>query len=133
MSSIRETTAEVGGRIRRLREAQGLNQAELADRIQLSRSSVAKIEVGGQDLTMATLLEFVAVFGVTAGALLGTEPMPPLTAVPKVTIRRGAFTVECSHCGPVRAVATRTAAMVARDEHLAAPHCPTDRPATKEA
>jgi transcriptional regulator with XRE-family HTH domain len=60
----------VGIRIRGIREALGLNQAELAKRINLERTSVVNIEAGRQRLLMQTVEEFARALGTTPKNIL---------------------------------------------------------------
>lgn len=46
---------EIGRQIRELREAQGLTQSQLADRMRTTQSVVARLEAGGSKPTLSTL------------------------------------------------------------------------------
>jgi transcriptional regulator with XRE-family HTH domain len=62
-------------RVRAIREAMGLTQAEFAKRLRVSRNTVARMEVGLQVITpvMALLLSYVArEAGVDAASHTGT-------------------------------------------------------------
>jgi transcriptional regulator with XRE-family HTH domain len=53
-----------GGRLRALREARGLSQAELGERAGLNQFSVAKLEQGVREPTWATALALARALGV---------------------------------------------------------------------
>lgn len=46
---------EIGEQVRRIREARGLSQAELARRMATSQSAIARLEAGGVDPKVGTL------------------------------------------------------------------------------
>ncbi len=81
--TLRNTTAEMsdptslGKRLRRLREARGWTQQDLADRLSLDRSTVSCYEAGRRtpDIHMAD--KIAALFGIGVDSLLGraNEPM----------------------------------------------------------
>lgn len=86
----------LGWRIRHLRLRAGLSQAEVAEKTELSRGSITNMEGDRQEPTLKTLVILSGLFGVTVGALAGTEPMPVLP--PEVRIR-ATFAVSCEECG----------------------------------
>jgi transcriptional regulator with XRE-family HTH domain len=59
--------AEFGAKLKRARERAGLTQKELADRVDLPRTSVTNIEHGRQRIALHQLVQFAAA--------LGTEPL----------------------------------------------------------
>jgi transcriptional regulator with XRE-family HTH domain len=61
---------KVGGTIRRLREAQGLTQAALAQRAGLSRMHVIRIEGDAISPTLDTLAKVAGALGVTVQRVL---------------------------------------------------------------
>jgi transcriptional regulator with XRE-family HTH domain len=61
---------QVGGHIRRTRAGAGLTQLNLADRIGLTRSSVANIEGGRQRIPLHTLVAIASVLNAPLGDLL---------------------------------------------------------------
>jgi transcriptional regulator with XRE-family HTH domain len=67
------TLADVGQRIRAYRTAAGQLQHELAAAVGLSRSSIANLEAGRQDITVTTLLGIAHYLGVTPADLLSTS------------------------------------------------------------
>lgn len=81
------TLAAFGQRVRALREAVGLRQADLAAKVGLARASIANIEAGRQDTTVTVLLALADTLGTTGGALLGETPGPsvPLSLLVRVT------------------------------------------------
>lgn len=62
--------AEVGGRIRELREARGLNLHELARLCGISASALSLIETGKRDLRVTSLCRIAGALRVAAGDLL---------------------------------------------------------------
>jgi transcriptional regulator with XRE-family HTH domain len=69
----------VGQRLRQLREAQGLTQEQLAARLQLegcdiTRSALAKIEVGQRHLYVDELKLFSILLNVSCEELLPSKP-----------------------------------------------------------
>jgi transcriptional regulator with XRE-family HTH domain len=54
--------AEVGRRLRSLRRAAGLNQAEVAERAGLDRTTVSRAELGDNP-TLLTLIRLLRVYG----------------------------------------------------------------------
>ena len=72
-------------RLKQLREAKGLSQAELARRINVGRDSYNKYERTGIQPTYETLINLATEFGVSVDYLLGKSetpnPTPPDTAV----------------------------------------------------
>ncbi len=61
---------EVGRRLREARQAAGLTQSGLAERVALSRTSITNIEQGRQRLTLDGLMRLAAVVGVAPGQLI---------------------------------------------------------------
>lgn len=61
---------EVGAAIRKARISKGLNQQELADLVDLRRTSIVNIEGGRQRLPLTTLYDIADALGVQAVSLL---------------------------------------------------------------
>jgi transcriptional regulator with XRE-family HTH domain len=64
------TEQQLAERIRTLRERLGLTQADVAERIDLSRSTLAQIELGQRKVTAMELIAFAKTFGVSVEELL---------------------------------------------------------------
>lgn len=65
---------KIGYRIKKFRKARGMSQQELADAMQYrSRSTIAKLECGENDIPQAKIAEFAKVLGTTPAALMGFE------------------------------------------------------------
>lgn len=62
--------AEVGGRIRKLRDARGLNLHELARLCGISASALSLIETGKRDLRVTSLYRIAVALRVAAGELM---------------------------------------------------------------
>ena len=60
----------VGARIRIIREALGLTQGELADRVDLDRTSVTNIETGRQRMLLHTVEDIATALGTNAKNLM---------------------------------------------------------------
>jgi transcriptional regulator with XRE-family HTH domain len=58
-------TAELGDRLRTLRETRALTQAELAERIGVARTSITNIEGGHQNLSVGRLFVLAMTLGVS--------------------------------------------------------------------
>lgn len=69
----------VGVRIRNARQRANLTQTELAQRLDMTRSSVANFEAGRQRVTLHTLLQIAEELKTPAAELL-VEPAPSLEA-----------------------------------------------------
>ncbi len=59
-----------GARVRMIREAMGIDQATLAERVGLQRTSITNIEAGRQRVLLADVQKFADGFGVTTKHLL---------------------------------------------------------------
>ena len=62
-------------RIRDLRIAQGMQQADLARELKVSRVSISRYETGERDPDLATILRLCDIFGCTTDYLLGRSPV----------------------------------------------------------
>ena len=60
----------IGRRIRNLRDTHNLTQAQLAEQVDLSRTSIVNIEQGRQKVMIHTLYRLADVFGVPVTSLL---------------------------------------------------------------
>ena len=60
-------------RIRELREAAGMTQADLAERLQVSVPTVSRWESGVIRPSVGNLIELAEIFGVTTDAILGRD------------------------------------------------------------
>ncbi len=63
---------EVGGLIFKARKAAGLTQAELSERLDISRAAIANFETGRQNLSLVRLFEIADVLGVSVQSLIPT-------------------------------------------------------------
>jgi transcriptional regulator with XRE-family HTH domain len=64
------TPRQIGMKIKRLREAQGLSQYALAKKAKMSREYVNKLEAGRYDPTVGVLQRLAKALGVPVTALL---------------------------------------------------------------
>ena len=60
-------------KIKELREAAGMTQADLADRLQVSVPTVSRWESGVIRPSVGNLIELAEIFGVTTDAILGRD------------------------------------------------------------
>ena len=70
---------QVAARIKTLREAAGMTQAELAEEIGLSRTSLVNIEQGRQRVMLHQLQEIAEILGVPLLLLVDPEPWKQFT------------------------------------------------------
>ncbi|ASL42197.1 Transcriptional regulator ClgR [Burkholderia sp. AD24] len=68
---------EFGAAVRRLREASGWSQEQLAEYAGLNRSYVGEIERGSAIASIVTLDKLARAFGVPVERLLGDASVPP--------------------------------------------------------
>jgi transcriptional regulator with XRE-family HTH domain len=69
---------QIGGRIAEKRDAIELSQAELAERVGLSRSTIANIESGRQQLLVHVLIAIARTVGVPVMDLVPADDAPAL-------------------------------------------------------
>lgn len=100
--------AELGLRLRRARTAAGLTQAELAERVGMSRAAVANIERGHQRVAAHQL--------VALAAAVGAEPAILLTGSGGLAARLGRALQEAGLPGEVAAWGARAAEQLETDE-----------------
>jgi transcriptional regulator with XRE-family HTH domain len=96
----------------------GLTQQELADAAGLTRSSVANIEAGRQEMALAVVVAMASNLHTTVGALLGEEPQ---SQIPGTSIT-SAWHVTCDKCGPVGFAADHEDARQLRTGHIRHEH-----------
>lgn len=64
---------DLGEKIKLLRTERGLNQTQLAKKLNLSKSSISKYESGQKIPTLETLINIAALFNTSLDALVGLE------------------------------------------------------------
>lgn len=69
----------LGDRIREMREDQGLNQSELAERVGTSQSTISQLEKGKRNPSYRTLQSVADALGVSVSYLLGEEELEELS------------------------------------------------------
>jgi len=67
--NLRKWTEHVGGRVRALREKQGMTQEDLAIKASLTQSHISRIEKGVHSPSFKTLSKIAAVLGVSVGQI----------------------------------------------------------------
>jgi transcriptional regulator with XRE-family HTH domain len=94
----------VGARIRAARNAEGLSQEQVAQRVGMTRSSIANLEAGRQDMNISRLALVAAAVNLNLADLIRPEDLPELPPPPPrphdVTIRQ-VWEVECRTCQAV--------------------------------
>lgn len=71
-------TLHVGSEIRRLREASGMSQEELAGLVGVSRPSIVNIESGKRKISAEELIQFADIFGLTLDQLVNPSLRPEI-------------------------------------------------------
>ncbi len=71
-------TLHVGSQIRKLREAAGMSQEELAGLIGVSRPSIVNIESGKRKISAEELIQFAEIFGLTLDQLVNPALRPEI-------------------------------------------------------
>lgn len=112
----------VGERIKAAREAEGLTQAQVAQRVGMARASIANLEAGRQDMNISRLALVAAAVSLDLAMLIRPEDLPELPPPPapphEVTVRR-VWEVECRTCQAVIATeASSAAATLAKRDHI---------------
>lgn len=113
----------LGGQVARRRDMLGMTQQELAAAAGLTRSSVANIEGGRQEMSVAVASAMAAKLHATVGALLGEGPMPVIPGTSIVA----AWHVSCDRCGPVGFADQHEGAREIRTEHIRREHLEVER------
>ena len=99
MSMAATFPGEIGKRLKAARNAKGYTQAELADRLGITRSSVANRESGREALAAYDVVVIAEELGCDAGWLLtGKEPLgapqPPRQPVTPAELREVGYELE---------------------------------------
>ncbi len=71
-------TLHVGTEIRKLREASGMSQEELAGLVGVSRPSIVNIESGKRKISAQELIQFAEIFGLTLDQLVNPSLRPEI-------------------------------------------------------
>ncbi len=66
-----QVAGEIGRRLRRAREAGGLSQATLAEKIGMTRGNLARIEAGRTNVTVESLVRIAGGVGLRVRVVLG--------------------------------------------------------------
>lgn len=77
------SAAHLGQRIRHLRSQQGWTLEELAERSEVSRAMLSKIERGENNPTLVVAVKIAFAFGMTTAQLIGIEERRAAVKVPK--------------------------------------------------
>jgi DNA-binding XRE family transcriptional regulator len=71
-----DLTAGLGAALRRMRKLKGMNQAEIAEKVSLERTSIVNIEAGKQKLSVLTLCGIADALGVDVHITFSDKVMP---------------------------------------------------------
>jgi y4mF family transcriptional regulator len=74
-----QTVRDLGALVRTARRARGLTQADLADRLQVSRDWVVRLEKGSPRLEVQRVLDALVVLGLTLDVVDDARPIRPTT------------------------------------------------------
>lgn len=72
----RTDVARIGSRLRELRKARGLTQAELARQIGIQQSDLSRMEKGTYRVSLDNLFKILAVFGMDVAQFFEERPAP---------------------------------------------------------
>jgi len=72
--------SQFGLRLKELRDAKDMTQEDLADKAQIFRTYLSRIETGGANPTLTVIFQLAEALGVSTGSLL--EP-PTINEIPK--------------------------------------------------
>lgn len=100
-----------------MRRIRNVGQLEVARAIGKTRSSVANIEGGRQNLTVAVLSRLAGYFAVSVGVLVGVEPLP----LPKTQVQ-SAHKAVCEQCGVLDKFSDEKEAEAMAASHVAGFH-----------
>ena len=81
---------EIGRMVREVREARGLSQRQLAERMGTTQSVVGRLEAGGSKPTIVTLERVAHALGLRLEVRFQDEPNSPAAADPAAGAQRGA-------------------------------------------
>lgn len=88
-----------GEKVRAARDAAGLSQAQVAKRVGLTRSSVANLEAGRQDMNLSRLALIARVLKLDLNELIALVELPPEPPQPHAVEIRRVYEVTCRTCG----------------------------------
>lgn len=78
----------IGGEIRKLREAGGMSQEELAGLVGVSRPSLVHIEGGKRKVSAEELIRFADIFGLTLDQLVNSSLRPEVVVEEEGTVKK---------------------------------------------
>src|SRR5258708_10381000 len=114
-----ELLRRAGIRVRVARDASGMTQQQLADHIGITRSSVANLEAGRQDMTISRLAGIALILNLDLASLVTMEELAP---APHIVTVMPVFEVSCRTCGSlvIDITDSRPKAQQSKAEHIAA-------------
>ena len=76
-----------GERLKQLRKAKGLTQTELAEMLNINKSTICCYEKGTRQPSLETIIEFMQIFAVTSDYLLGADNLIKTLENDKYTVK----------------------------------------------
>jgi transcriptional regulator with XRE-family HTH domain len=112
----------VGEKIRVARQAARMTQDQVAKRIGMTRSSVANLEAGRQDMNLSRLAGLARVLSLDLNEVIALVELPPEPPVPHAVVITPVLEVSCTTCGGLvlDVTSSREAARESRKIHIAA-------------
>lgn len=118
-----ELQRKVGARVKAARQAEGLSQEQVAQRVGMARPSIANLEAGRQDMNISRLALVAAAVNLNLADLIRPEDLPelrPLPPPPHEVAVRCVWEVECLTCQTViDAPPSRSKALEVKRDHIA--------------
>lgn len=75
----------LGRQLRSMRHARGWTQEEAAERMHIHTVSLARLESGSENVTLATLVAAASAFGITVARLFASKTKPVITRRARIT------------------------------------------------
>ena len=128
-ASLGELSDHLGRNLRAIRELRGLTQQQLADLCKVPRSTVANVEVGGSNPTLAVLARLAGALHLSIEELIARprvrcQVFPP-EALPALTSKRsGGSKLHKLLPHPIPGMAIDRMELAARARHPGSPHAP---------
>ncbi len=70
----KEQFKRIGANLRKIRDEKGFSQQDLANRCDVERAKISRIENATEDFLLSTLLELASALGVNPADLLDDQP-----------------------------------------------------------
>lgn len=128
-SSLSELSDYLGRNLRAIRKIRGLTQQQLADLCEIPRSTVANVEVGGSNPTLAVLVRLAGAMHLSIEELLARprvhcQVFPPESLPTRESKRGGESRLRRLLPHPIPGMAIDRLELAAGARHPGAPHAP---------